>query len=489
MNVKVKNDTKKIVLTDFSNVNLSSKNTSTALTGAKIYNFNNLDGILQKGLGVKELTVHMANDVNSETFELDYKSVGLQTVNKVMHFKQYFASSGNTTHRLLIHGSDNKLYIYQMYSGLNMLNWTYQLSFETIPVVLEYKKDGLDSILISANDKLIVWSTGRTPYELENVPTITSMCVFNDVLYCTIAGESDKIWYTKSLDPTLVGTESDVTKYLLLNDERGACRRAVTFKENVYIFRDYGISRLCDYKDTPSYNQIYLSDTKIYENTISVCGDYIVFMTRDGVYKFNGASVSKVGVLPEFMISAINEYAVSANLQDKYYLALKVNFNDNQIVGCESDGNYKNNALIKLDLQNNSVQILRGVDIKDMLALKAGFEEKIIATFNSVNQDKIGEITNDGYCFGVVLPKYYGSNYIIQDDMEPVTLRNIVIDASADIELTIITESEEYKFNTYCDGINKFQTIINCKKFKIELKSNSAEPYINAVQIEYIKRK
>lgn len=490
MGSDIKNMTKKIVLNDFSQ-RLSGKNVQTKFDCMEIYNFNSSDGSLKKGIGVKELTVYMENDINSEKFELDYQSLGLEYINKVMHFKQYFASSGNTTHRLLIHGSDNKLYIYQMYSGLNTINWTYQLSFETIPVVLEYKKDGLDSILISANDKLIVWSTGRTPYELTNVPTITSMCVFNDVLYCTIAGESDKIWYTSNLNPENIGTESDTTKYLLLSDERGASRKVVTFKENVYIFRDYGISRLNDYKkdDIPTYNQIYLSDTKIYSNTIAVCGDYIIFMTRDGVYKFNGASVSKVDVLPESLLGKINEYAASTNLQDKYYLALKMDFGDNRLVGCENNPDMKNNALIKLDLQDNSIQIVRGIDIKDMLALKAGFEEKIIVTFNSGYQSKIGEIVDNGVCFDDVLPKHYSSNYVIQGDMDDITLRNIVVDCSAGVTLKIITEQGEYSFDAYCNGINKFQTIINCKKFKIELDSSDVEPYVNTVQIEYIKRK
>ena len=220
-----------------------------------------------------------------------------------------------------------------------------------------------------------------------------------------------------------------------------------------------------------------------------MCGEYIVFMTRDGVYKFNGASVTKINALPKQLIGEINENAVSASLQDKYYLALRLNFGDNQTIGCENEVDMVNNALIKLDLHDNSFQILRGVDIKDMLALKAGFEEKIIATFNSANKARIGEILSNGQCFEDVLCKHYSSNYFIQTEMEDITLRNITFEASKDVELKIITDQGEYRFDTYCDGINKFQTIINCKKFKIEITSNALEPYVNAVQIEYIKRK
>ena len=259
----------------------------------------------------------------------------------------------------------------------------------------------------------------------------------------------------------------------------------------MYIFRDYGISRLNTYakKEEPTYNQIYLSDSKIYPNTVCECGEYMVFMTRNGIYKFNGASVSRINALPNVLINNINDYAVSANLQDKYYVALRLDFNDYNIIGCENNENMKNNALIKFDLNDNTFEIMRGVDIKDMLALKAEFEEKIIVTFNSTNKDRIAEITSDGKYFDDVLPRVYCSNYFIQDDMEPITIRKIVCDASSNIELKLITDSQQYTFTTTQDGITEFQTIIPCKKFKTEISSIAQSPYVNLIQLEYEKRK
>jgi len=445
--------------------------------------------ILEKGLGVQSFTTYMQNDITSENYPLDYQSLGLEYFNKVMYFKQYFSQSNRTTHRLLFHGSDGNIYVFQMFSSLNQLHWTYQLNFTTIPVVLEYKKDGLDSILISANDKLVVWSTGYSPYELTNVPTITSMCIYNDVLYCTITGESDKIWYTTNLNPESVGTESDVTKYFTLGDNCGGCRKILSFKENLYIFRDYGISRLNTYaRKEPTYNQIYISDSKIYPNTVVVCGDFVMFVTGDGIYKFNGASVSKIDVLHQ-VINGVNEYAVASNLQDNYYLAAKLNFDDGKVIGCERDVDMKNNALIKLDLNDYSFEIMRGIDIKDMLSLKAGIEEKIILTFNSEHKDKIGEITKNGKYFDEILPRNYTTNYYIQEDVEGMTIRNIKVESSSGVEIKIITDEKEYSFNTYCDGVNNFQTIIPCRKFRIEINSLIESPYINLIQLEYIKRK
>lgn len=483
--VEAKNKNGKIIIDDFSKIDTD---VGGRVNCEKTYNFN-LKSDLTRNFGIGELKLPSGSVMDAEEIELDYQDLGIGDLNKVMYFKQYFPNSGNTTHRLLVHGSNNKLYVYQMFYNLTMLTWTYSLEFSSTPIVLEYKKNGLDSILISSDDKLVVWTTNQAPYELTNVPSITSMCIYNDVLYCTIDGENEKIWYTSNLNPESVGTESENTKYITLGDERGACRKILTFKENVYIFRDYGISRLNDYKkDVPTYNQVYLSDSKIYANTVAVCGDVIMFMTRDGIYRFNGANVTKVNCAIIDLIDASNEHAVSTNMQDKYYLALRLNFNDNNKILCENEQDYKNNALIVMDMQDYSYQITRGVDIKDMLALKAEFVEKIVVTFNSKNKENIGEINTSGKYFDEDLPKGYYTSYLLQDN-DGITIRKLIVDATKGVNFKIITECGETQFNTYQDGINEFQTIIQCKKFKMEMTTNEDDPKISHVELQYAKRK
>lgn len=487
----IKYKTGEFVINDFSKANLCSKKTQSKLDCTKIYNFKTGDGTLKKGMGVGLFTTYASNDLSSYHYPLSYNHLGLEYFNKVMYFKQYFSTSGDTTHRLLIHGSDKKLYLFQMFSNLNKPNWVYELQFDTIPAVLEYKKDGLDSILISSTDKLVVWSTGRTPYEISNVPTITSMCVYNDVLYCTIAGENDKIWYTSNLDPESVGTESDQTKYLIMEGSAGGGQKIVMLKENMYVFCDYGIGRINTYaKNEPTYNQIYLSNTQIYPNTVVVCGDFVIFLTRDGLYKFNGSTISKINVLQDQLGYNINDYAVASHLKDCYYLALHLNFDDDKQIGCESDTNMKNNALVKLNLHDNSFEIMRGVDIKDILALKAGIEEKLVLTFNSVYQNLIGEVTDDGTYFDNVLERLYSTNYVVQEDIQSLTIRKLYVDASKGVVVKIITDENVIsEFNVVKDGINEFQTIIPCKKFKIEVVANTNDVYVNLIKIDYVKQR
>lgn len=472
---------KTMLINDFSKIN---SNISSELSTAIVYNIDNRKSNLVGNLGIKTLSLPEYADVTSEQIDLDYQSLNLDGFDKVMYFKQYFPNNGSTTHRFLVHGSDNKIYLNQMFCGVPVLSSAFSVNFDKPPVVLAYKKNGEDAIIISGGGKSVVWATNQTPRELVDAPDITSMCVYNDVLYCTIEGENFKIWYTTNLDPESIGTDN--SKYITLGDERGACRKVITFKENVYVFRDYGISKLNVYaKDEPTYSQIYLSDSIIYSNTVTVCGDSVVFMTRDGLYRFNGATVSKISMLDNLINAKVNSNAVATVLQNKYYLALNIDFDDGKQILCET-GEYLNNALIVLDLENYSFQLMRGVDIKDMLALKADLVEKIVVVFNSMDKDKIAEISNDGKYFGESLPKGYSSNYIVQQDLSKIVIRKVYVDASANTEIKFVTDLGSKTFTTYKDGLNEFQTILPCSKFKIEVSSSQNLPYLNLIKLNYV---
>ncbi|MFQ6724496.1 MAG: hypothetical protein ACLRFE_04125 [Clostridia bacterium] len=485
---KIRYRTGKVVVNNFKKLDLCDTKVVTQPKCLQIYNFDNSKGVLKNGMGIQSLHVHYENDINSPYYELDYNILGLEYYNKVMYFKQYFASNNLTTHRLLFHGSDGKIYLFQMFYGLTSANWLYDLKFDLTPMVLDYKKGGLDSILISDGTKLVVWTTGRTPYEVKGVPTITSMCVHDDVLYCTIAGDSEKIWYTSNLDPECVGVETEETKYLVLDTEAGGGQKIIEFDNNVYLFCDYGICKITTYaKREPTYSQIYLSNGKIYSNTVVACGDYVLFVTRDGLYSFNGSVVIKIGELKGLFDNAVVDYATATTLNNNYYLALRINYEDDVICGCESNPEFRNNALIKVDLKNYDFEIMRGVDIKNMMALKAGVEEKVIVTFNSTHCDKIGEIVQTGEVFNEVLSKVCTTNEIICEDMNPVTIRKIKVDSSKDVQFKIITDKDKVIFNATKSGINEFQTIIPCQKFKIEIISNAKDAYVNLVEIEYVK--
>lgn len=484
----IKDSRKKLVVDDFSKNFRDNENFNDEFFTDVVYNLNTKTKTLKKGLGINQFKVPTTFAVDSEEILLDTASLNLTQVNNVLYFKQYFPDSNNTQHRILLHGSDNKLYVHQMYCGVGSLLSTYQLEFNSAPICLSYKLNGKDTIILSSPEKMVVWTTDLAPYTVEDVPIITSMSISNGVLWCTIDGEANKIWYCLSLNPELIGVSTDTTKYLSLDDERGYARKVLTFKENLYAFRDYGITRINFYSPTEiTTTQVYLSDSKIYADTITSCGDVIMFMTKDGIYSFNGVTVTKQNIGIEKFLTCDNSNAIGACLQDKWYLGLHLDFGDDKRIDCENLS-FTNNALLVINLEDYSFEILRGVDIKTMMPLKTDTLEKMLVTFNTGEIDKVGEIDESGKIFGQNTYKCLTSNTIYIDNLEPMIIRNIVASSSSGVNIKIITNDSTYNFVTSVEGINKFQTIIPCENFKVEISANAEDIEFKYLDIEYLKK-
>ena len=487
--IKIRKTVGKVAISDFSKFAKPTKYISNNLSCKNIYNFKTDNGRLEKGMGVGFLEVRGEDKINAHKYVLN---LGLEerNFNKVMYFKQFFKNTGDTTHRLLFHCSDNKLYMFELFSNTNELTWVYDLEFDTIPAVLEYKKGDVDSILISSTNKLVVWTTDQIPYEITGVPTITSMCEYNDVLYCTVEREPEKVWYTQSLDPSNIGKEDEYSGYIVLDSGIGGGCKTMQFNESVYVFCDYGIYRVNTYaQDKPVVRLIYSGTGRINPDTIVDCGTHILFVSTEGVYKFNGDTVLAVDELNDLLKDSNNTYATATYFHGCYYLATSAKFGDNKGIGCENMSTLilKNNALIKFNLNDKTCESMRGVDVRNMLPLRAGSEEKIICTFNSLDMYRVGEITDSGDVFGDVFERTYRSNYFVPEGANMITIRRVCVDSSKYVNVRVITENNATVFIMRNNECKTFNTSIPCKKFQIEIISTNKDAYVNSVEIEYLK--
>lgn len=476
------------IIKDFSSSCWDENGVDTGASAVFSYNTSCDGKTLGAGLGISEATFPTSSSQGSTEIVLNYQNLNLSRINNLLYFRQYFPTSGNTQHRLLLHGSDGKLYVHQMYYGVGTLLWLYELTFQNPPICLTYKLNGKDTIILSSPEKMVVWTTDVNPYEVTNVPIITSMCISNNVLFCTIAGEADTIWYNTSLNPEQIGTNTTYSRSLTLGDERGYARKVLTFKENLYVFRDYGITRInYYYTNSVDVKHVYLSDSKIYSNTVAVCGDVVVFLTKDGVYTFDGVNVKKKSIGFEKFLSAKNNDAVASCLQDKYYLALNLDYDDGKKILVEN-GTHINNSLIIIDLSDFSFQLIRGVDVKSMLALKTVNTEKMILTFNNGEVAKLGEVSKTAKYFNQALAKFYQTREIFSGNYEEFVVRKLIVDSSANVTIELITDEGSKTFVTKKAGVNIFQTILKGKKLSCKISATSENFDVKYLEINYFKK-
>ena len=142
-----------------------------------------------------------------------------------------------------------------MLDDMDQMFWLYDLKFNSPPITLAYKKDDNDAIILASNDEMKIWKTNYSPYTISSVPIITSMCMNEGVLFCTIKEPAFKIWYATNLDAEQVGNISKNSGYVSLEDDLGYARKVITFDQEVYVFRDYGISKISNVKSSISVSR------------------------------------------------------------------------------------------------------------------------------------------------------------------------------------------------------------------------------------------
>lgn len=438
---------------------------------------------LLNSFGIETATFpKLKNNLNEESLKIS--NLNLDSVDGVAYFKQYFPSNQTSVHRILLYGSDKKVYINQMLMNNFSLFWLYELQFENAPITLSYKQNDADAIILADKEKMVVWKTNYSPYTIENVPVITSMCMNEGVLFCTIQEPAFKIWYATDLNAENVGNISNNSGYISLEDDLGYARKIITFNEDVFVIRDYGISKINNVKNNMKVSQVYQSNTKIFANTVSVCGNIVMFMTKEGIYSFNGNKVVKTSVDIKELLTNNLDNSVASSLGNKYYLATKLDFNDDKSILCENNESCVNNSIIIIDIDEFSYQIVRGVDVKSMLPVKTELFEKMLLTFNTAHNDKLGQITEKSSCFGENLPKHWTSGNLVEDVNTKLFTKLSVI-ADAGVTLNLKYDDKNMEFTTYKNGLNEFNFKICCNTARLEIYSSDASAEVEKVEFEY----
>ncbi|MCQ2555955.1 MAG: hypothetical protein MJ149_01330 [Clostridia bacterium] len=467
-------------------VEIKDFNNFSSTSSVKVKSFYNYYPTeeLKSSYGVRSALFPYSYEDRNE-YNLDIESAGLTSVNGIAYLKQYFANQQITQHRLLVYGNDKKVYINQLLDDTEGLFWMHNMMFESAPITLAYKKDDEDSIILAGSDKMMVWEANHTPYTIQDAPIITSMCMNDGVLFCTIREPAFKVWYATDLDATNIGNIDSTSGYISLEDDLGYARKILSFNQNVYVFRDYGISKINFVKNQVSVTQVYASNTKIFTSTVSACGNVVVFLTVDGLYTFNGVKVSKSEVNLGNKLCIENDGAVASSLGEKYYLAAKLNFDDNLQLGCEAN-TYVNNAIIIVDTLKFTYQIIRGVDVGCMLPLKTPLFEKMLLTFNSQYVDKVGEIIEKSSCFGVDLEKFWQSDVML-DQFAPKTLTKLKVIADKDVTFTLVCDGTSYNFKTSQNGVSEFSFKLYCKQVELKISSSKTSADVKKVCLEYVE--
>lgn len=448
------------------------------------YNLSYIDGALKTGLGFDDLHVPTSTDDLDDTHIYDIESK-IDEICGVWLDRWFNTLYGEYVYQLIFMDSKNNLWnapLVDVYFGYI---WTLTDLLKSKPTSeIAYRIDNDDASIFFSNEGMVF--LGRTEKELyPSVPAFISSVVHYDNFFGITNTNRNTLIYTTNLNlKNWQEAESSTIEFL---DNRGAFMKLVALNDYVYLFRENGITKISIYtsKSDFSFTHLFTSTSKIYENSVCVCGEEVFFVTRNALMAFDGNSVDTISASKLFS-NFDNSNCASASLNGKYYLATRCNFDDGQKIGCET-GKYVNNVLLEVDVDTHEINILRGVDIRKLLPIDIPYMCKLCATFYGENKQRIGEINTSGKTFSNATEKFWTSFATdLGFEGKRKKIKEILIETAFPCSVKIKSDEEEKSFEF--DGKNTLQRLpvsVLGNTFEFSFSSKNAECYIKKPMIVF----
>lgn len=442
-------------------------------------------GSLVCGNGLTRLKLPISQSLN---YEVNMRELSGITFSKIWHYK-YFSQINNRYDYLLVaFGSDKKLYYTNIFFADDSFH-SINITLNSEPVAINFIVSGDDVIGFSSpNDDFLVWYCDNNPYSVSTAPKFVSICMHKQRLFVIDSDNDNLVRFSSKTDPMLwtSSNEGEDAGTIEMNDYKGQLKNLLSFGDYVFVFRDYGISKITSYSADSVYyaSNVYSSSRKIYCSTACVCEDKIYFLQEDGLYKFDGSNVEKVDLkFSKMLFDFKQDNANTCFYNGKLFVSCKLNFGDGTTVGCES-GTYKNNCLVEFDPVSKEYNITRGVDVSCMLAVTDLFVNKLIVLQNG--SSFLWQLNSTGVLHQTVLGKKWESGKITLGSFSTnKILKEIRLKCSCSCNIKIDCDLRSKSFSLVkSEKMKRLVCSLAGKEFKMSISSNDSE--LNLSNLEMI---
>lgn len=444
---------------------LSFSSDGSALGG---YNFLHHKGALSDGYGVKNLSVKNGISVDRVV------SMGDIVPSRLLCFTE--SVEGKTF--LVVISNDYKVYTNYVGDISNAFNKIFE--FDDMPNVFKYSFDNTNYLLFSSNQLFLIYDgTNANGVTIENSTKLFDICQHDKVLYLVLDTKyKNKILYSDDANPLNIQGGLSEMNCIDIPDDAGNIVKLISFDNYLYVFCEYGVYRYVTYetKKKNRLEQIYSGSNKIFGNTVVANGNKIMFFSTDGVYSCNGLKCEKIDLKIDRLIkNAVNSNAKAIIYGNKYFLACNLNFDDDEIVGCEVIPR-KNTSLIVVDMIEEKACVCRGVGLIDVDNLKSDFDNKIMC-ISGYTTIVVGEISECGDCSPdcPVVKKWKAAFIDFDKPTKHKVCKYVSLRTISDIELKIVSNECEKIVNV--SGSNNVQIVkadVKGRAFSIEILSKAS---------------
>lgn len=394
---------------------------------------------------------------------------------KLYYFKTYNQTSGVYQNRLLAYLNDG--YVYQSVCGAGaQFEKIEELDFAGAPSAVRYTYNGKNVIIFCYGDSMKIFD-GQNVEVVQNAPSVTSMCMHGERLFATEGGEKTTLWYSDDFDPANWDVSLSEAGFIDLRDERGSLLKAVEADGYVYVFRNYGITRVSAYGDQTEFATDGLSSSsgRIYGDSITVCGEKIVYLAEDGFYCFGGSYPYRILTKLDGLLCGVdNSGAKGVFYNGELFVLLKLKLKSG-VTPC----------VLRYDFSGKSVSFISGAGVTDLEVLNGENDYKLL--FLCENSLKIGELSNVSERFGTAIQKSWvsGASDLSKPEVQK-TLRGISLYASKPVSLVISSERGTKTLNFSGNNSDEYlKTALSGKAFTFCVKSSVGDCRAGRLKIDF----
>ena len=131
------------------------------------------------------------------------------------------------------------------------------------------------------------------------------------------------------------------------------------------------------------------------------------------------------------------------------------------------------------------MEIVRGVDINQLLALNNPLKSKLVACFNGTYANKMGELTHDGKVFGEVLKSVWLSpNSNLGYAGKQKRIKEVFIKSKYDCKIVVKSDIEEKEYEILGkDGTQRVRTNVRGEYIQLSFITENGNAEISCPEV------
>ncbi|MFA5450013.1 MAG: hypothetical protein WC292_06210 [Clostridia bacterium] len=358
------------------------------------------DGKLVGGMGLGEPLLYTTEYGDRYLPSLDSYSASMK---KLFLYRKKNAA-GENDDRVIALGGDLTVYQCAIRNGLFTKINGLEVSGNDANFLNYYYNDK-DVLIVAGNGGGLVIYDGSTIQTVSEAPAMHSICMHYERMYGV---DKENVYFSEALNPAGWDVSSGGAGHISFMNEGGAIIKILSFKDYIFIFREYAVYRLSAYTEPSEFRVTKAFDTggKIQAGSIVVAGNDIIFLAGHDLYSFDGYSITRMFSKVTALID-IPDKAAAIYYKDKYYLSVRLKSYKDEKIGDEVLGPYTNNGFLMFDMKTGGISVFRGGDIRGFCPIVSEGIDALVVNFNNYRMARAGGINDSGTLFGEPLKKLW----------------------------------------------------------------------------------